>query len=514
MRIAYVADRIRSRNELLPGPIDLEWIEAFDGEIFVFTDEDGPAADVLRSRSIPVSIAPKRFMEDGTGRPISSDHVQALSLYQEHTRSPFDFILYDSARPIDMAWFVPALADVPRMVALGAGAPADAAVVGHSSSLGARVGRSLWTSASSVLNADGLLSRIPPEELGLGRFERLIFAPTTEAASPFIAPEHPVDLVVVVAEHGDIIERSKILPTIFAQPFVDQSSTVAVVSTDIQVGADTVAQALLATCSVAQREATIVVPPGDDAIAFGFLQQADVVVAATTADLAVPAVWDVAVSKGVMVFESFEPVVRQLAIPNPRRKNAMLVPVADNMAGVLVGDGDEDTVIFHTSSGTQLAARLASMISSCSDLTVISGANPVTGAPDTSRFSPDVLAVRRALLDVFLPRLEQAGSLWEAIVWSMGLSHAEQCSLEALAGPPDLTFYDQPNLNVPGLRVIIGGHPALKRLNLAEVQPLSTSEPGGPGAREWAEGQRWADRMRLALPWKFGLIDKAMKDRW
>jgi hypothetical protein len=30
----------------------------------------------------------------------------------------------------------------------------------------------------------------------------------------------------------------------------------------------------------------------------------------------------------------------------------------------------------------------------------------------------------------------------------------------------------------------------------------------------WARRATWGDRLRLALPWRFGLLERAMKGRW
>jgi hypothetical protein len=30
----------------------------------------------------------------------------------------------------------------------------------------------------------------------------------------------------------------------------------------------------------------------------------------------------------------------------------------------------------------------------------------------------------------------------------------------------------------------------------------------------WARQARWRERVRLGLPWRWGLLDRAMKERW
>ena len=57
--------------------------------------------------------------------------------------------------------------------------------------------------------------------------------------------------------------------------------------------------------------------------------------------------------------------------------------------------------------------------------------------------------------------------------------------------------------------------------NLAGISDRGSADGDGPGpaprngsVREWAETHGISDRIRLALPWKWGLLNRAMKGRW
>ena len=44
--------------------------------------------------------------------------------------------------------------------------------------------------------------------------------------------------------------------------------------------------------------------------------------------------------------------------------------------------------------------------------------------------------------------------------------------------------------------------------------PAYQHPPGEASIKHWAETHGFRDRVRLALPWKWGLLNRAMRDRW
>ena len=70
------------------------------------------------------------------------------------------------------------------------------------------------------------------------------------------------------------------------------------------------------------------------------------------------------------------------------------------------------------------------------------------------------------------------------------------------------------------LPIWIGTRGMYPSTNLAELGPKiedldENDQPETPPTvHEWAQNHGFLDRLRLALPWKWGLLPRAMRNRW
>ncbi len=527
MRIAYVASHIPRRRELAVGPIDAEWIVDESGpvDVVVFADYESEGTDLLRQAEIPLYISPKRTVPMPDGADETAEQLQARILLDHHLAEAFDAIVYDSSQTTDWAWHQPRLGSIPRGVALGAGPVRDIRIVTTAPDLFATHGRKLWALSGSLVTADFLLSDVPASVYGLEgdslppRYS-LAALPTTPP------PARPSALLALVALSEDPAGLATLVERALQRALTDHDPVIAIILPDIATGVETTRDILFESLPEDLQQRVRIAEPSSDGIAEGLLAQADVVVASRSSDLAVPAVAGAAAKVGSMVltetasnaprFTEVEPVKRtnrQPVLVPIDRPLEELVPMIDEIADTASG------VVLHTPDASQLAQRVWRLPgASRAGLVLVCDAGPYLGDADPVRPAFNLLgfgmeswpSIRRLML--------HAGTLHELVEAAGSVSHAAAADL--LTVPVLGASHGPLPPRPPGLPVWITEAGVLPSPNLAGLVPVAagaaTYQPvsGEAGIKRWAETHGFRDRIRLALPWKWGLLSRAMRDRW
>ncbi len=528
-RVGLVVSELPVRAEMASF-LDAELIATLDCDKVVFADVDGPGAALLRAEGLEVHISPKRRVDLPGGQSVTADHAQASALLVEHRRNPFSQILYGADRPIDFAWYESELASIPRGAVLGGGALAEAPLMLDLPGLVARHGRQIWADASSMAAADFLVTPIAASQMGLADTDSACFRfAVSERERDGPMPSEAPSLAVVVALHADAARLGQILANARAAIGAVSHTTVVCIVRDRSLGVESVSRLVLGAASEDQRLSTVIAHPGADGVAVGFLQTADVIVAATAQDAWLPAVADL---RGQVPIVELEPsdIVDRVWQPDsaPARASddAMLIEFDGEWSSTserllsLWADSDHSFFVLHTQEGAKAARSLLPLRLDGCDMVVFGMPGPVTGHARPDRVFAGAIGFRRSVIPSLLRRGERVDSLWELIVWTSGVSLAERVRRVVIPERFGGSGRDLPVLDVAGMPVWVDGRGPLARPLVANVQPGQTSTvpavPATPQAdmRAWVRSHRWADRARLALPWKFGLLARAMKDRW
>ncbi|MGI9646904.1 MAG: hypothetical protein ACR2OI_00125 [Acidimicrobiia bacterium] len=528
MRIAYVASHIPLRRELAAGPIDAEWILEAGGDfdVTVFADYQSEGTDLLEEAGIHVSVSPKRTVTFADGAQHSAEEFQARLLLDSHLKQPFDAIVHDSARTTDWAWYQSRLEAVPRGIALGAGPIRDVRVVTAEPGLFAHSGRVMWAATGALAAADFLVSDAAPESYGLIPEDlpptySLADLPTTRP------PTHPVGRVAVVAlSEGpaglvDLVERAELR----VQPGPD--TTFVVIHPDIAADQETtrdIVRSSLPTRLVGRVE---MAEPSSDGVAAGLLSQVDAIVAARPSDLTVKAVADRAREVAAIILEGAPSSIRRLSDARPTKAEhpaPILVPSEGPLADLVPtidGLAHEESVIIHTPEATRLAQRLWRLPGvSRVGLVTVCDTGPYLGEPDPARIAFNVLGFRMEAWPSVRRLLHHSENLHELVEAATSLTHAGHTNFLAL--PMRGSSHGRLSVQSPLLPAWVTTGGILPTPNLAGLSSIDLDEPDDRvdyqteegQIRRWAETHGFRDRVRLALPWKWGLLNRAMKDRW
>lgn len=517
MRIAYIASRIGSRSELDRAPIDAEWLLATPHDLSVYVDEESIGANLVRDR-FPVYVAAKQRVDLGGEIVGSSDRAQAATLVAHHLDDPFDALLYDSDRAIDWAVYEPALAGVRRGVCLGRGAPAYRAMIRTSPEVAQQFARSLWAEFSAIASADFLVAHAPAESFGLIGYEGLVVTPDVPVAT--VERENAGGTIAVVAMYGDVRTYAELVADVRSTIAIADDATVVVIVPEWSVGTDTVAGLVQRSVKPEWALSTVVVT-GPGSAAAEFIRRADLVVAASPPDLGVSAVREAA-SHGRVVSltgatETLAPLesIGELPIPEPLSVEIVAFEEIDSLRSTVA---HVDYVFVTGPGGTQLAEQASQLSLASRDLVVFGIPQPVTGHPDPGKLSPAVIGFSSAQWPSVEPLVGKVRSVWELIVWMARVSNASFTRLEVLPAPIGATSHDLTIDIVPGLPAFTNGRPPLETMDLSQsVRPVAAPPAKlAPkvSVQSWAKEHSWADRARLVLPWRYGLLPKAMRDRW
>lgn len=522
MRVAIVVGHLPSRRELAGGPLDAEGLIDDRARIdpVVFADYQSDGTDLLEAAGIPVHISPKRTTLVADGRYQTAEELQARLLMDLHREQAFDAIIHDSARAVPWSWHEPRLGELPRGVILGSGPTRDVRMVTADSGMFITHGRRLWASTGPLASADFLLSDVDPAEYGLTGLHLPPAYRLNELPTPSPPPSGAGFVAVVALSEGPTSLADLVVRARAAVPHTD-STVFGVIHPDIPSQRETTRAMVLGSLPERIRNQVILAEPSSDGVAHGWLSQADAVVAARSSDLAVPAVAEVAAKVGSVVLSPAvapPPLLPDTPPDRVARTTPRLVPMDGDVAGLIDELEDAGSVILYAPEAADLANRVWRLPGvSAAGLVLVCDAGPYLGEADPSRPAFTILGFRMTSWPSIRRFLAHTDTLHELIEAVTALSHAGRTDLMAL--PARGVSHGLLGSHQTALPAWVTDDGMLPPPNLAGISErgagsASIRSPGSAGVREWAETHGFRDRIRLALPWKWGLLNRAMKNRW
>ena len=551
MHFAFVLTAVSRRSALEPGPIDFEWLSRLSEshEVELFVDQATPASEDLRRAGVPVAVSLKRPIEEAQGRRVSADGLQARALKRSHERAPFDAIVYGSDTATDLAWLEPDLRAIPRGVALGAGVAHELRTVWEDRELFALLGHRIWSLTGLVSSADFLLSDVAPEAFGwtdVGSLPpRYSTGVTTPEAPSSLGGSWIAVAATTVGSRGaeDLVRRvvERIPP--------ENGTTYMVLTRPHLATGRPIEKALLEDCPESWRRRIVVAAAGDDGVADDFLAAADLVIAASPAELAVPAIADAARRKGLVLLDpprtasepagTFPESLPRRSSHSPEHgprivtwdpPSASVVRVLEELGRDV---GDDELVVIHSHAKAGPVVRLLGLEGLRGvDLVVWGCPDGVLGHPDPGRLYPHALAVRGAALPAVARAIGDCESIWQLVCWATSGEWIDRLRLLVLPAPIGSELWERAEVSqvaatwkpeasflpAPRWLAAFAGAPAPSPPPPVQLPRRRFLPPARDvervGLQAWVRRSRWLDRARLVLPWRWGLLERAMEGRW
>jgi hypothetical protein len=514
MRICYLASRVPDRRAFDPQPIDVDRLVELASEhsVVAALDETSAHLSKLEATGVRVITSPKRPVFDGVAL-LSADAVVAAEIAAIHAQEPFDEIWCSSDGPGDPAWFESALSEVTRVVILPSTPTAGLRRVWSTPSSIERIGLSRWALSGALTAADVIATDVDPGWFGLDTSAmpslREIDGPPV--ISPVSRSHGTVALVSLTSSTSELLDE---IAATRSHPSFDDDAALFVIHADAPVGATSLGTAVFTMLDADDQRSTAMIAVGDGADAAEFLMTATFVACATPADAAVPVVREALASAEGWVIRETPPALPRTARPTPASA-VHLIPVDDTTAiGAVLRDMPDDRLaVLHTSEGAELAASLASYPRSVDyDVVAISAAGGIYGG-STDRIASTVVGIGPRIR-ASVAASAGASSLAEVIASLFDPSHVATTSLLVLPSievDAERTYWVTSSMPLVGGRTAFLGGPTV-------LVPTSTPDPSDPAPsaapREWLEGLSWSERAMLLLPWRWGLLSRAMRDKW
>lgn len=534
-RIAYVGTWMPERRDCWPGPVDTEWLlrQGQHHNFEIILDQFSPGSERLRRNGFKVNISARREVNLSEDLALKADEAQANLLLKKHLHQPFDAIIYSSDRTTDLAWFEPGLSEIPRGVALGAGLPQDLRKIWGDTSLFSTLAPQARHSTGFIRSADFLLSDVAPSAFGLGHESPWPHRVETRGLKLNPPKESSLNWVVITAMSLDRRSLANLVPRVAAELPADPRTTFIVLVNDPPLVTEPLASLVRRNLDSSLGERTIVVPVGVDSNAAEFLQEADLVVLSSIADLSVRAVADTCIDTPCQRLEgTVEPSQSKFPKlpPHPRAtQTTLMVKVprnfrsfAETIPSLLESVSAEDYLLLYEPHYEKDAMQFLDCRNFRGvDLVYWSDRTQPYGECDPRRLSPHIIAISRSLWSSLPFALRQANHFQEFIDLSADLANTS--TIVPLVLPSrirDCSFF-QPSVHHSKPLI----WPAVAPV-LPPPPPLTIEVPSGPTAQEvadrvwerslvrWIRNHRWTDRVRLALPWKLGILESSMKGKW
>ncbi|MEM1182988.1 MAG: hypothetical protein AAGM22_31895, partial [Acidobacteriota bacterium] len=307
-------------------------------------------------------------------------------------------------------------------------------------------------------------------------------------------------------------------------------------------------------CPEDLRRQIVLVSTGDDEIAADFLGAADLIVAASLAELAVPALAEASAQKPTLVLEdgrlptpckrepegcfpqqrptkrwhgeaSHSLHVLTWEEPPPRFAQALEALSAD-----LSGD---ELVVIHAPDRLGPGADLFPLAGLGGvDLVVWGRPDGVFMHPEPHFIFPYAFAIRGAMAAAAARAVRDCDSIWQLICWALSGEWVDRSRLMMLPGPPHLDYWEVQHVEqvtttwspssgvlppprwLPSGGQVVIPTPYPEPVSFPKWPARSGPSADAQGLENWAQNTKWGERVRLALPWKLGILDRAMKGRW
>ncbi len=518
MRIAYVTSSIAMASTFAQDAFCAEdLIELHrEHELVVFIDENTAGSERVSASGVLVSISPKRSLEiDGSVK--ASDAIVAQGLAAMHEANPFDEIWYTPDVLTDLAWYEPSLSEIPQMMVVDSATTRSSQRIWAHGDLIRSHGMRSWAASGRMGVVDGLISDVPLSTYGL-RPQALPPVQPTGISVPaeLDIPSSPSLVVLVAGPGGDRDLVAAIHQTAAIIEF-SIATTLVIVHDDLLSDGTPVGRSIWRSVPEILRRSTIAVAMGSDGIAGGFLSQADVIFCMTPAEVAIPAVRAAAASIPLRVLVRPQPSDGSAASPAHGARPTDVVTVAvesgqmvaDALAGVSAGS----TVVLHKQDHVKIAAELAAYGRvRRADVTLVCEPDGIYGSV-SPKLSDSVMVLGAELVGSMSDDLGEQ-TLDDLVRSVLSPANVDRVSLQLLPVAGITVFEAQWNLErscvlpIAGSALAVGpivsiGHP---------VQGDSSETQLAP--RQWVETLAWQDRVRLLLPWKWGLLARAMRGRW
>lgn len=545
MRLALVLPRVAQRQELVIGALDEEWFlemsEVHDLELFV--DRLCPITDRLAARQVSIKRSIKRWVADEAGPYRSSDAFLAAALLEAHRRRPFDAVLYTSQASTDLAWHEPDLASLPRGCVLAGGAAGDLRAVWQDERLFAHLSRRLWAMSGLMASADFLVADVAAESFGFVDGSPLPPRLCSGESRPIPPAEIPSrGLVVVAATTAGPRDLEELLPRAIDLVGAGDGLVFALLTSAGRADASRSVEVIESDGRITPHQ-LLVVPAGEDGVAASFVKRADLLLLASPAELAIREIAARAAHLGAAYCDGAVPVAERtppFARENLRRRPrgaVHLVSFDELRSGVLDECGEldispDDLMVVYSDGGDREAARLLQIGGLAGvDLVVWGHSAGLYGDADPGHVYPHALAVRAAAWPSVVRAAALADSVWSLIAWGLDLDHVDRARLlvlPATVGAATLPLPVPVSVRVPWIpRVPLLPQPRFLAARTEALPPQAPPllSPPRPRVREgrahdsrtlehWLRVTTWGRRLRAALPWRWGLLERAMRSDW
>lgn len=528
MRVAAVLSRVPAREELSPQLLDVEQLLdiASEVDLTVLVDHDGTGCDRLRDADVDVSVSEKRRTYVPGGRRAFADMSQISWLAGQHETQPLDLLIQSSSRAISPSVHVPDLATVPRLVTLSDGPLVESARLSVREELSAVDLRYLWNAASWAAVADGVLSDIGADVYGLDAAHlpqryRVAALPETDRKQP-----SSVELVTLIARSAT---PEQLAGALQALPFeLPPAATFVLIHHPDLARSSEDQEEILRRVPSRLDGRTLMVAAGPDGAAHEFLAASDWLVCLERADLAVPAVRELArtVPTTVLRRGSIEEPVPAWHEAKPRLRGVdvdAIVSTTEFCQGpqsLLRSLSDRvEVLVLHTPRALQEAQTLrrAPGLARADAAVLCPHAQPF-GDPDVAHPSLDALAVHRRLWSSLVRSWQANPDLTECILDALSLSNMDKLRLLYVPGRLPRTRPLEISPHRHGWLGTSGVLPPLP-LNVyvpdegfgAASRSRSATQERPPEFRSWIKQQRWSTRAKLALPWRSGPLQELLR---
>ena len=284
------------RQDCWPGPVDTEWLlhQGQRHEFEIILDQFSPGSEILRRQGFKVNISARREVNLSEELALKADEAQANLLLKKHLHKPFDAIIYSSDRTTDLAWLEAGLGEIPRGVGLRRWLTPK---------IFGRFGATPHSVSSLAPQARHTTGFIRSGRFPLKRCIPLSFRPGSRG---FMAQKNgdraPSKQTLtgrprrsglwITAMSLDRRSLVNLVPRVVAELPADPRTTFIVLVNDPPLVTEPLSSLVRRQSGPILGERTIVVPVGVDSSAMEFLQEADLVVLSSLADLSVRAVGD------------------------------------------------------------------------------------------------------------------------------------------------------------------------------------------------------------------------------
>jgi hypothetical protein len=565
VKLGLVVSRLCRRSELGPGAVDAEWIAALRStvdSVELYVDQASHASEGLRRAGVPVWLSPRRWAMGPDGRSSSADQARATALLHSHRQRRFDALVAASDTGVQPAWLAPALREIPFGIAPGAGAARDLRATWTDEQLFAEhwpLGRCL---AGELAEADYVVAAVHPAALGLRLPEGVpVFRPLSGALPgplPIEAVMPDVGSLVVVAT----AEPASGLESLIERLLAGGAELPPGCAVTVIVRAEGRPSRALGTrvatgCPRSLRRQVVVVSAAQDGVAFDLLSVADGLVLASAAELIVPAVADAAMALGYALLDGHDRAAGELReslwdrpLTRRRRGRTLLVAadhpaeLAESLEWLSEESPAEDFALLHSGETDPRSLGLVALEAPCSDFVLWGRPDAVYGTADPTAVDPSLLGVRQPLWRA-LARLARGGAsstepgsaipavsahagLAELVRWCADPRWLDRIALTVLPGRADGRYVHFERLEQVAVQCPIATPilppprflPLSTPVGLTAPAPVplpgraSPVRPHRPSLETWARRTRWHSRLRLSLPWRFGLLERAMRELW